>query len=491
MRNAFLVLALACAARAAVTLPYILADHMVVQRGLPVHVWGKADPGEKVTVTFRGETQAANADTDGRWSVYLKPGGAGGPFQLTVNTKTLTDVMVGDVWIAAGQSNMEWPVDWSARAGEEKAAANYRDIRLVRAMHKVSEFPVDNLIGQMWARCNAQTVAPFSAVGYYFGRELHRRLRVPVGLIQTAWGGTPLDAWTSTGAISADASLMPVFAEWSRMMRDYAAALPRYQRESREWEMAAARAKAAGRPAPERPTPLKGPGGHWSPGGLYNAMVAPLTNYPIRGVIWYQGESNTASERAPYYGRLFQTMIRDWRRAWGQGDFPFLFVQLASYKTPPDAMWPELREAQRHALELANTAMAVTVDIGEPDSIHPKNKQEVGRRLSLAARALVYGERIEYSGPLFRQAVPQQNAVRVWFDHAAGLSAKGSRLRGFEVAGADGMYVPADAVIEGGTVVARSPRVTAPLMVRYGWADYPQCNLYNAEGLPASPFRSR
>ena len=220
-------------------------------------------------------------------------------------------------------------------------------------------------------------------------------------------------------------------------------------------------------------------------------MVAPATRYPIRGVIWYQGESNTSSERVPMYGRLFRTMIEDWRRAWGLGDFPFLFVQLAAYEAVAESRWPELREAQRQALAVGNTAMAVAIDLGEPHDIHPKNKQEVGRRLSLAARAVAYGEMIVYSGPVFRQATREEGALRLWFDHiGGGLVARGGKLNGFEIAGADRGYVPAEARIDGATVVVSNPIVSAPLYARYGWAANPECNLYNSEQLPASPFRS-
>jgi len=466
-----LPLVLACAAPAKVTLPYILSDHMVLQRGLPAHIWGKADPAEAVTVGFRGETRSTRADAMGRWSLYLKPGEAGGPFELKVNTLTVQDVLVGDVWIASGQSNMEWPVAWAAGPDEVRASARYPDIRLVRAMHRVSGYPLDNLIGQMWAPCDPVTVEKFSAAGYHFGRHLHQKLGVPIGLIQSAWGGTPADAWTSPAAIAADPGLMPVFAEWARLMRNYPRDLAR-------WQLTR---------AGEKPS---GPGSSDMPGGLYNAMIAPLTGFPIRGVIWYQGEANTSTERAPVYARLFQTLIRDWRRAWGQGDFPFLFAQLSAFKTPPEAMWPEVREAQREALGLANTAMVVTVDLGDAASIHPLNKHDVGLRLALAARAVAYGEKIEYSGPLFRRAAPEDGAVRIWFDHAAGLRPKAGALRGFEIAGADRKFMPAEAVIEGETVVARNRAVAEPAFVRYAWADYPDGNLYNAAGLPASPFRS-
>ena len=485
----------ACLAHAAVKVPTLLADHMVIQREQPVHVWGKADPGEVVSASFRGETKASAADALGQFSFYLSPGAAGGPFDLTIrgaNEIVLQDVLVGDVWVAAGQSNMEWPVQWAAQPETEIAAARHPRIRLFHAMHRVSEFPFDDLWGKSWTPCGPESVADFSAVGYHFGRFLEERLDVPIGLIQIAWGGTPIESWTSYGAMAADAALMPALAEWAKMMRNHPAALLRYQQECRKWEAAAALAKAARKPFTE-PAPVKpvGPEGPWKPGAIFNAMVTPAAAYPIRGVIWYQGESNTSAERAPLYGRLFRTMIDDWRRAWNQGDFPFLFVQLAGFTAAPDSQWPELREAQRRALSAANTGMAVTADLGERDSIHPKNKTEVGRRLSLVARALVYGEQLVYSGPLFRRTTREGGVLRLWFDHTgAGLVARGGALRGFEIAGADRRWMPAAARIAGNTVVVSSPSAPAPLYVRYGWADFPDCTLYNVEGLPAAPFRS-
>ena len=258
----------------------------------------------------------------------------------------------------------------------------------------------------------------------------------------------------------------------------------------KEWEQAVAEAKAEGKPAPGRPW-APNQDNCWQPAGLFNAMIAPLTRFPIRGAIWYQGESNAGPERAPLYAHLFQTMIQDWRRAWGQGDFPFLFVQIANFKTGPDAMWPEVRDAQRQTLSLANTGMAVTIDIGEATNIHPLNKQDVGLRLALAAEAISYGEKIEYSGPLFRQATVEGKEMRVWFDHAAsGLKAKGDAVQGFEVAGATGKFVEAQARIEGATVVVSAMSVIEPRRVRYAWKDVPDCNLFNGENLPASPFRS-
>ncbi|MDE3166260.1 MAG: sialate O-acetylesterase [Acidobacteriota bacterium] len=461
---------------------------MVVQRGLPVHIWGQADPGEGVTVSFRGAERSATAGPLGQWSVFLPPGDAGGPFRMTINSTVFDDVLVGDVWIASGQSNMEWPLAWAADSKATIAAARHPRIRLVRAMHKVSDYPVENLVGEMWRECSPASAEKFSAAAYHFGRLLEEKLHIPIGLIQTAWGGTPLDAWTSLRAISRDPALMPVLAEWDRLMREYPLELLRYGRAARDWENLAAQRKAQHQPLPPAPEKPAGPAGPWKPGALFNAMVAPITPMPIRGVIWYQGEANGGVLRAPYYGRLFQAMITDWRRAWGIGDFPFLFVQLANYNAP-DSDWPTVREGQREALALRNTAMAVTIDIGTPDNIHPPDKRTVGERLSLAARALAYGEAIEYSGPAPRQVTRAPGELRVWFDHAAGLAARGDVVRGFEVAGIDREYYAADARIEGETVVLRSAPVPDPVFVRYGWRDNPACNLFNAAGLPASPFR--
>lgn len=493
LRLPMLLLLSVLAVRADVTLPMVLAEHMVLQRGLPLHIWGAADAGESVSVEFRGETRSATADELGRWSVYLRPAAPGGPFELTIkgrNTIVFKDVLVGDVWVASGQSNMEMRVQETANAQTEIAAANYPRIRLFQALHKVSDYPLEDIAARAWALCSPEMAAKFSAVAYYFGRDIQQKLDVPLGLIESDWGGTPAEAWTSLRALSADAALMPVFSEWSRMNDSRAKVLLQHQKQEREWERAAAQAKSEGRTPPDRPW-QPNEDNSWMPGGLFNAMIAPLTRFPIRGVIWYQGESNAAQERAPLYARLFQTMIRDWRRAWGQGDFPFLFVQIANFETSPQSLWPEVREAQRQTLAVANTGMAVIIDIGMPKNIHPTNKQDVALRLALSARAIAYGEKIEYCGPLYRQTIPEGDSLRVWFEHAAGgLKFRGPELKGFEIAGADRKFWPAQAHIDGSTVVVSTASVPAPVYVRYGWANNPECTLYNSDDLPASPFRS-
>ena len=488
------LMVLTCAAfltaRAEVTLPVLLGDHMVIQRGLPIHIWGAAAEGESVSVEFRGTTRSTTTDSIGQWSVYLPPEEAGGPFDLTVkgsNTIRVQDVVVGDVWVASGQSNMEFPVRSALNSAGEIASANHPEIRLLHVKNKVGLYPLDDVVSEPWMSCGPEKVGEFSAVAYFFGRHLQEKLGVPIGLIETSWGGTPAEAWTSQRALSADASLMPVYAEWARINDDTARHQLQRAKELDRWRAAVERAKAEGKEPPEFPWEPN-IDNSWMPSGLYNAMIAPLTAFPIRGVIWYQGESNASAERAPLYAHLFGTMIQDWRRAWGQGDFPFLFVQLANFKAT-NARWPELRESQRQTLALENTGMAVTIDIGTPDDIHPKNKQDVGLRLALAARAVAYREKIEYSGPMFRQVTTEGSGMRIWFDHTgSGLVTKGGKLLGFEIAGKDGKFVPADAIVDGTTVVVSSGSVARAAQVRYGWKDDPRCNLYNVEGLPASPF---
>ena len=473
-----------------VTLPTLLADHMVIQRGLPVHVWGKAAQHENVAVTFRGETQSTTADELGRWSLYLASGEAGGPFPMLIkgtNTIQLNDILVGEVWIASGQSNMEFPMKELANPDAEVGAARYPRIRLFRVEHRPSDYPRSEVEAKPWSLCTPENVADSSAVAYYFARELYQKMNVPIGLIETFWGGTPAESWTSLRSLSADASLMPVFSQRSKIVERHESVELSLAQEEREYQKSVEQAKAEGKPIPGR-------NWHpdfaaWAPAALYNGMIAPLTPFAIKGVIWYQGESNSG-ERAPLYAHLFPTMISDWRRSWNEGDFPFLFVQIANWNNSPDENWAEVRDAQRRTLSLRNTGMAVTIDIGDPIDIHPKNKLDVGLRLARAARVIAYGENLEWSGPLYRQLTREDHALRVWFDHAAGLTAKGGPLVGFEIAGADGKYVAADARIDGSSVIVSSATVADPASVRYAWAPNPTCNLYNRDGLPASPFQA-
>jgi len=480
---------------AEVTLPKVLSSHMVVERDLPLHVWGMATPGEDVAVTFRGETRSTKAGQLGRWSVYLSPGAAGGPFAMTVKgtptagdaaaqTITLDDVLVGDVWVASGQSNMEFMMKQAATADADLPNAGNDKIRLLMVKQKAIGFPQDDADTEGWTPSTPETAKDFSAAAWYFAREIEKREHVPVGVVDSTWGGTPVEAWTRMGALGEDAVVTGLFASWGRMTEGESNALLMEQNKQRMID----EAKAQGKPEPVFPwTPQME---SWAPGWLYNGMIAPLTPMAIRGVIWYQGETNSKLDRAQIYSRIFSDMILDWRRQWSVGDFPFLFVQISNFKSTPAEDWATLRQQQLKTLAVHNTAMAVTIDIGNPDNVHPTDKVDVGLRLARAARVLSYGETLEYSGPIFRQATPEGGSIRAWFDHAKGLMAKGGAPTSFEVAGADGKFAPAAAVIEGETIVVTSAAVAEPVSVRYGWANSPECNLFNGEGLPASPFTS-
>ncbi|MGC0778619.1 MAG: sialate O-acetylesterase [Candidatus Acidiferrum sp.] len=474
-------------ASAEVRTPAIFADHMVIQRDLPVHVWGLGAPGEEVRVSFRGASRTATADRLGQWQAYLPAGGPGGPFTLEIagtNKLSFSDIFVGDVWIASGQSNMEFQLRDVANAEAELGRADQPAIRLCKVNHTSADYPMSDVAIRPWTLSTRESAAKFSAVAFLFAQEIHADQKVAIGVIEADWDGTVAEAWTSLPALASDAALMPEFAAFAKLADGESA----YRLEQPHQEEQIARAKAEGKPIPE--FPWRPEIRSWIPSADYNGMIAPLTPFPIRGAIWYQGESNAGPERAPTYHHLFETMIRDWRSQWKIGDFPFFYVQLANWKADPETMWPTVRDAQRRTLELKNTGMAVTIDIGNPDNIHPTNKQDVGHRLALAARAIAYGETLEYSGPLYRLSFAEGSSLRVAFTHGSGLVAKGGELHGFEVAGADHKFVSATATIEHDSVVVSSSTVASPVYVRYGWDSNPDCNLYNAAGLPASPFTS-
>ncbi|HKD59929.1 MAG TPA: sialate O-acetylesterase [Terracidiphilus sp.] len=492
-----ILLAFATVLSAQVTLPSVLSSHMVVQRDLPAHVWGMAAPGQSVSVSFRGESRTTSADSLGHWDVYFKPGASGGPFNMTVTPGpatgqsstqppvTFDDIMVGDVWLASGQSNMEFPLSRASTAAQDLPHASNPQIRLLMIRKRASDYAMPDADTDGWTTSTPDTAKDFSAVAWYFARDIAAREHVTVGVIDATWGGTVGEAWVRLTALGEDASLAPIFEARGKMTDNAADAVALEKDQQRQRD----EAKTAGKPVPQFPwhPPVLN---SWGPGLLWNGMIAPLAPFPIRGVIWYQGESNSTLARVHSYDRVMRTLIEDWRRQWGGGDFPFLYVQISNFISTPLEDWAELREQQVRTLALRNTAMAVTIDIGNPTDVHPTNKLDVGLRLARAARALTYGEAVEYSGPMFRQATPESNSIRAWFDHAQGLTAKGGAVTGFEVAGKDGKYVPATATIDGITIVASSPDVPAPVYVRYGWVNSPQCNLFNGEGLPASPFTS-
>jgi sialate O-acetylesterase len=441
----------------------MFSDHMVLQRDMKVPVWGAAAPGAKVSVKLDDhEAKATEADAEGKWKVVLDPLEAGGPHELTIaagdDSLKLTDILVGEVWIASGQSNMEWSVAKSKDPDTEIAVADWPEIRFIDVPNQTGDKPRDSFESAGWQACKPETIPPFSAVAYYFGRDLHEKLNVPIGLIGCNWGGTLMEAWTSREALEASPTFAPAVAA--------ADAAPKSEEDANHRKQ-----------QPQN-----------QPAALFNGMISTVVPYGIRGVIWYQGEGNAG--RPHQYAELSKLMIADWRNRWGQGEFPFLLVQLAAYE-PGGDKWPFLREAQFQTLEVPNTGMAVAIDIGDKTDIHPKNKQDVGARLALAARAVAYGEDIEYSGPVFREQKIDGSEVRLSFDHVGGgLTAKSEPLTGFAVAGADGKFVPAEAKIDGAQIIVSSPAVAEPKSVRYNWAAFPEGNLYNADGLPAVPFRT-
>ena len=437
---------------AEVKLHGLFKDHMVLQCDMKVPIWGSADPGESVTVTINGQKATATADSKGKWLATLNPLKAGGPHTVAIEGKSssikLEDVLVGEVWICGGQSNMEWSLQQTRDPKDVIANSKNDKIRLFDVQKKPNGTPQTELsepyaekngrqFGE-WLLCEPKTVPTFSGVGYFFGRKLEKDLGVPVGLINSSWGGSPAERWTSKAVMDNEPELKG----------------------------------------------LKG-------SDFYNGMIVPLEPFAFRGVIWYQGESN--ANKPKQYFHLMNAMIKNWRDDWKQGDFPFLAVQLAPYE--PGKNWPELREAQLFtSLAVPKSAMAVITDGGDPKApkdIHPKDKAIVGERLALAAEAMAYGKKVEYIGPLYDSVKFEGDKAILSFKHiAGGLKVKGDVLNGFTIAGKDGNFVKAEATIVEKTVVVRSPDVAQPTAVRYGWAAYPVCNLYNAEGLPATPFRT-
>ena len=504
-----LLLALVTAhASADVALPKVFGDHMVLQQNRPIVIWGFADAGEEVTVTIGDASAKATPDAAGRWQVELPalPATAPDAEGLTVtiagkNTLTLTDVLVGEVWLCSGQSNMQWPVQRSANAEQETAAADHPRLRLLQVQQTATDEPQRDIRGGPWQVCTPQTVPGFSAVGYFFGRQLHRELGVPVGLINSSWGGTPAEAWTTAASMASHEATRPIIEAQERAVAAYPEAKAQFEADLAAWEQEQAKAKAdaeaAGQPEPKptrrKPQAPRGPDHPHRPQGIYNGMIAPLTPLPLAGVIWYQGESNAS--RAGQYRVLLGQLIGDWRSAFATPDLPFGIVQLANFKKrqeqPTDTEWAQLREAQYLVTtDLPGTGLAVAIDIGDADDIHPRNKRDVGERLSRWALNQVYGRNVLPSGPVAEAAAVEGNTVRVTFNYVGeGLASRQGPLTGFAIAGEDQKFVWADATIERNSVVVSSPQVPAPRFVRYAWGDNPECNLYNADGLPAVPFR--
>jgi sialate O-acetylesterase len=495
-------------ARAEVKPHPLFSDGMVLQQGAACSVWGTADPGEAISFGLDAGPQSTSskqpiaADKDGRWAFTLSGFKAGGPFTLTIrgsNTVTIKDVYVGEVWVASGQSNMGMTVNASAGADAAKKNAANPKLRLFTVKHTIADkpqttVPVDKVNGR-WLEAGPDTIGNFSAVAYYFGRDLQKALDVPVGVIHTSWGGTRAEAWTSRPVLESDPLYKGEYLDPKTLTDNYEKALGHYKEALARHQKAVEKAKEEGKDPPPAPRPPTEPGKDPNaPSVLYNGMIAPLIPYAIKGVLWYQGESNAG--KAERYRSLFPMMIKNWRADWKEGDFPFLFVQLAPYnpggKEPLDSDWARLRDAQREtSLKVKNTAMAVITDVGDEKDVHPKQKEPVGHRLALAAEALAYGTKVESSGPAFEKMTVDGNKAVLTFTHlGGGLEAKGGPPAGFTIAGADKIFHPAEAEIKGDTVVVSSKDVAKPVAVRYGWANYPTGNLWNKADLPASPFRT-
>jgi sialate O-acetylesterase len=487
------------AVRADVKLPAIFGTHMVLQRDQKDRVWGWAEPGEAVTVQIGGQTKTVQAGPGGSWQVVLDPMPAGGPHAMTIRGKNaihLDDVLVGEVWICSGQSNMQWSVSSAKDAELEIKSAKFPRIRLISVPQVGTQEPQKDFRGR-WTPCGPETVGEFSAVGYFFGRQLYQILEVPIGLIDDAWGGSACEAWIRRDLLAADAKYAPLLQHWEQLEKDLPRAKAEYQLKRAERRDAVAKAKAQGKRTPQQPQDPEGlMRGNSRPGNIYNGVLKPTIGYGIRGVIWYQGETNAG--RAYQYRDLFPLMIQSWRDEWGQGEFPFYWVQLADYRAeslePKDSDWAELREAQTMAMSrLPSTGQAVIIDIGEGKDIHPKDKQDVAMRLARWALARDYGIPVAYQSPTYKAMAPQGNKVVLTFDHVGRglITFDVNEPHGFAIAGSDRKFVWAKAQITGpNTVEVWSDQVAEPVAVRYAWADNPVCNLYSAEGLPATPFRT-
>ena len=476
-----------------------LCDHMVLQRDKPVAVWGWADAGETVTVTFAGQSKSTAAATDGKWLLKLDAMPASAESRtLVVSGKDahkveVTDVLVGEVWLGSGQSNMAMTVARSNDFATEKAASNLPLIRHYREASSAAEQPQAEGKGE-WQSCTPETVGSFSAALFFFGREIHKQVGVPVGLINTSVGGTPIEAWVSATAQSSDPETK---ANYEQRLESYSKFDPVQAAEDHKKQLArhkasAAKAKEEGKPfttaAPRNPVTLHKSKG--APAGLFNGKVFNLAPYTLRGMLWYQGEANTRTQPELYHKQLSQ-LVTSWRTLWND-ELPFAWVQLPNYTAPGEG-WPRVRESMLKTLELPKTGMAITIDLGDAKDIHPKNKQDVGKRLSYWALGTVYGKQVAAtSGPIPAGSSAAGNAMKITFKHANGglKSITGGPLTGFEIAGADKQWKPAEAKIVGETVSVSSTDVATPVAVRYAWKDWPAFSLANGAGLPASPFRT-
>ncbi|MGQ0637122.1 MAG: sialate O-acetylesterase [Planctomycetaceae bacterium] len=493
------VIGLSATAGAAVRLPAIISDNMVLQAEKPLPIWGWAEPGEEVTVTLGSTKETTKANEKGKWQVTLPAQQSSGTaVEMSVagkNAVTVRNILIGEVWGGSGQSNMQWSVQMATNAKEEVASANYPQIRLFIVPLKAWSSPLDDVQAK-WVVCSPLTVGPSSAVLYFFGREIHKSLNVPVGLVTTAWGGSRIEPWISAEQLASQPELKSEHDTHKKEKAARSADLRAQFKVLRDW-LETAEKVPADQDVPDPPAfPADKAATMVSPTAMYNSMIHPLRAFALRGFLWYQGESNRGDANRAHYTDLMKGLIEAWRKAWNQGEFPFLYVQLAPYNYDfgKNEFWlPEIWEAQTAALSIPNTGMAVTTDIATINDIHPPNKQDVGRRLALWALAKTYGKSdVVYSGPLFDSMAVEGNKVRLKFRHTGGglVSRNGQPLTWFTIAGEDKQFHKADAVIDGETVMVSSPAVTSPVAVRFGWHQIAEPNLSNKAGLPAAPFRT-
>lgn len=444
---------------AQVVTPTFISNNMVLQQKFDAALWGWGEPHYpiKITTSWDNIVYQTFTDYNGDWFITVKTPSAGGPYEITINTDTLSNVMIGEVWLCSGQSNMQWALEQSEDPEIEIPKANFPNIRMFYAARDNARSSNKDVYGQ-WAECTPEVAKTFSAVAYYFGKELHQQLNVPIGLLHFSWGGSPAQAWTNPEALKKTPEGQYYLEKFEEKIKNT--------------------------------PPGKLPRNYRDPGANYYGMIKPLIPYGIRGAIWYQGENNVFEHEM--YRNIFETMITNWREEWRQGDFPFYFAQLAPYNYSKPLIGAALRDAQRESMSIKNTGMVVTLDIGNPEDIHPKNKVDVGKRLSLWALAKTYGKNgLVYSGPIYKSMKIEGNKIRIMFDHyGRGLEFKGEKLTHFTISGKDKIFHPANAVIDGNTILVSSEVVKDPVSVRFAFANADVPNLFNKDGLPASTFRT-
>ncbi|AQQ71004.1 hypothetical protein SMSP2_01368 [Limihaloglobus sulfuriphilus] len=498
----FLIFATCPFVHSQIRLPSVIGSGMVLQQNDSAAIWGWDKPGQEVTVTpgWSREKHTASCDNSGKWELRFQTPSAGGPYKIAVRGSSdiiLEDVLIGEVWLCSGQSNMEMTVGainvWQPGVNDwqrELLDADYPKIRFFEVPRNAAKDKQNDCPGQ-WQVCSSETAKSFTAAGFFFGRKLYKELGIPVGLIKSSYGGTPSQSWTDMDFMRSHEAFKSILEQYDAACNRYPQALEEWKERVKEWEKKVEKAREDGKEAPPKPWEPMGPGNPRGPASLFNGMIHPLISYTLQGVIWYQGEAN--AREALEYRSIFPAMIENWRQAWNKPDMPFYYVQIAPWTYPEPYIGAELREAQLLTLSLPNTGMVVTTDlVDDIENIHPPDKKPVGERLALWALAKVYGKKnVVYSGPLYKSMKIEKEAIRIFFDHTdGGLKAKGGKLTDFEIAGEDNEFVPAQAVIEDSTVIVRNDAVKEPKNVRFGWSNTARPNLFNKAGLPASTFRT-